>query len=299
MNRRQAIGALATAAAAAASPPLLATQQRLRFGYAAITWAGKDVQAIEDISAVGFPGIQLRTAAVDVFGDKPAALKELLARHRLTLVALSSGNLGIDPAREAEEMTRHSRHARFVRDVGGLYLQIIDSRPNRAIAAADYAAMGRRLTELGKRTADIGIPLGYHHHTGSLGERPDEIDRIMNAVDSRYVRLQLDTAHYLQGGGDPVAAIRKYASQILFLHLKDVEARVPAPGETPPRPFRFVELGRGRVDLPGVVRALGEVGFAGWIVVELDAVPDRARTPKESAEVNRRYLIERLGQEIG
>lgn len=296
MNRRQAIAALAATAAAAALPQqLLTAQPRFRFGYAAITWGGNDTQAMADIAAVGFPGIQLRTAAVEAFGERPAALKELLASHRLTLVALSSGNIGIDPALEAEEMARHTRHARFVRDVGGLYLQIIDSRPKRAIAAADYAAMGRRLTELGKRTADVGIPLGYHHHMGSLGEAPDEIDRIMNAVDPRFVGLQLDTAHYQQGGGDPVAAVRKYGSQILFLHLKDVEARVPPPGETPPRPWRFVELGRGRVDLPGVVRALDVAGFKGWLVIELDAVPDKARTPKESAEINRRYVTDRLG----
>jgi len=58
------------------------------------------------------------------------------------MVALSGGNLGIDPALEAEEMARHTRHARFVREVGGLYLQIIDSRPKGATSPADYVAMG-------------------------------------------------------------------------------------------------------------------------------------------------------------
>ncbi len=299
MNRRDAIKTLTSAAVATTIPwsPLDA-RQGFRFGYAAITWGGNDRQAMADIESVGFPGIQLRTAAVDAFGDRPAALKELLARHHLTMVALSSGNIGIDAALEAEEMARHARHARFVRDVGGLYLQIIDARPKRAIVAADYGAMGRRLTELGKRTADVGVPLGYHHHMGSLGEGPDEIERIMSAVDPRYVKLQLDVAHYLQGGGDPVAAIKKYGSQILFLHLKDVESRLPQPEQVPQRTYRFVELGRGRVDLPGVMHALGEIGFTGWIVVELDAVPDGARSAKEAAELNRRYLTGRLGQTI-
>ena len=299
MNRRDAIKTLTFAAVASTAPwsPLDA-RQRFRFGYAAITWGGNDRQAIADIEAVGFPGIQLRTAAVDAFADRPAELRELLARHHLTMVALSSGNLGIDPALAAEEMARHTRHARFVRDVGGLYLQIIDSRPKRAITAADYGAMGRRLTELGKRTADVGIPLGYHHHMGSLGEGPDEIERIMSAVDPRYVKLELDVAHYLQGGGDPVAAITKYRSQILFLHLKDVEPRAPQPDQVPPRTFRFVELGRGRVDLPGVMRALVDTGYNGWIVVELDAVPDAAHSAKDAAQLNHRYLTERLGQTV-
>ncbi len=295
MNRRDAVKTLASAAVATTVPlSLLAAQQPFRVGYAAITWGGNDRQAMADIEAVGFPGIQLRTAAVDAFGDRPAELKELLARHHLTMVALSSGTLGIDSALEAEELARHTRHARFVRHVGGLYLQIIDARPKRAITPADYGAMGRRLTELGKRTADIGIPLGYHHHMNSLGEAPDEIERILAAVDPRYVKLELDVAHYLQGGGDPVAAIKKYSSQLLFVHLKDVETRTPEPGQSPPRPYRFVELGRGRVDLPGVVRTLADVGFKGWVVVELDAVPGRARSPKEAAELNRRYLTEQL-----
>lgn len=296
MNRRDAMKTLAAAAVATVAPgSRLEAQQAFRFGYAAITWRGDDRQAMADIDAVGFPGIQLRTAAVDTFGERTTELKELLARHHLSLVALSSGTLGIDPAVAAEEMARHTRHARFVRDVGGHYLQIIDSRPKRAISTGDYAAMGRRLTELGKRSADVGIPLGYHHHMGSLGEAPDEIERILAAVDPRYVKLELDVAHYLQGGGDPVAAIRKYGSQILFVHLKDVEARTPPSGETPPRPYRFVELGRGRVDLRGVVQALGEVAFKGWVVIELDAVPDGARSPKEAAELNRRYVTDRLG----
>ena len=296
MNRRDALKALAAVpVAAAASSGLLHAQQPYRFGYAAITWGGNDQQAIADIAAVGFPGIQLRASAVEAFGDRPQELKDLLARRRLTLVALSSGNLGLDPAMDAEEMARHTRHARFVRDVGGLYLQIVDTRPRRVVSPDDYTAMGRRLTELGKRTADVGIPLSYHHHMGSLGEAPDEIDRILSAADPQFVRLQLDTAHYLQGGGDPVVAIRKYGSHILFLHLKDVESLPPQPGQDPRRAYRFVELGRGRVDLPGVVRALGGVGFKGWVVIELDAVPDRARTPRESAEINRRYVTGTLG----
>ena len=45
------------------------------------------------------------------------------------MVALSSGNMRIDPAVEKEEMAKHTRHARFVRDVGGVYLQVTDERP--------------------------------------------------------------------------------------------------------------------------------------------------------------------------
>jgi inosose dehydratase len=57
-----------------------------------------------------------------------------------------------------------------------------------------------------------------------------------------------------------------------------------------PGSYRFVELGRGKVDVKGVFAAMRDVQFRGWAVVELDAVPDKARTPKESALINRKYL---------
>jgi inosose dehydratase len=52
------------------------------------------------------------------------------------------------------------------------------------------------------------------------------------------------------------------------------------------------------VDLPGVFAALREIKFGGWAIVELDRVPDPGGTPKASAEINKRYLVEKLRQTI-
>jgi inosose dehydratase len=217
-----------------------------------------------------------------------------LARHGLTFVALSSGNVSIDPSAEAQVIDQHVGHARFLRDAGGLYLQLIDQRPSgRESQPADYVRLGRLLTEIGKRVADLGVPVGYHHHVGSLGEKPDEIERVLDASDPTYVRLLLDVAHYQVGGGDPAAAIRRYAKRLLFLHVKDV--RMPGAGGTP---FQFVELGRGSVDLPGVFAALRDVAFRGWAVVELDSVPDPGRTPKAANEISKRYLERVVGVRV-
>jgi inosose dehydratase len=263
----------------------------LHIGYAAITWGGNDRQAIEDIASSGFTGIQIRSNSVQEFGSG-AALKEELDKHHLKMIALSSGNLSIDPGIEKSELEKHVANAKFLRDAGGLYLQIIDERPkDRAIVAADYKRLGMLMTEIGKRTADIGVQLGYHNHMGAMGQTPEEVEQIMAAVDPRYAKLELDVAHYFQGGGDPVKAVEKYSDRLLFLHLKDVE-RLGGAGEI--AGYRFVELGRGSVDLPGVVNALRKINFRGWGIVELDAVPDKARTPKESALINKKYIEEKL-----
>jgi inosose dehydratase len=266
----------------------------IQFGYAAITWDGHDRQAIDDISSVGFKGIQLRATVLPEFADKPAALKELLAQRKLRLVALSSGNIRIDPDLEAEDVATHTKNARFVRDVGGLYLQLIDTRPKRALVAADYQRLGHLLTEMGKRTADIGVPLVYHHHMNSIGERPEEVEQVLAAADPRFVKLLFDTAHYQQGGGDPVQGIRKYADRIMLLHIKDLQSPLPGNTGDPMRSYRCVELGRGQVNLTAAFAEIDRIKFRGWAVVELDRVPDNARSPKDSALIAKQYL-ESLG----
>lgn len=310
-SRRQFIGGIGVAAASSAlsgsvlaelepmyppmdlsyfDKPITRKSGQIHIGYAAITWGGKDQQAIEDIASLGYPGIQLRSNVVEEF-KSPAELHDLLEKNHLQMVALSSGGVRLDPAIEAEELAKHSAHAKFVHDVGGLYLQVTDQRPQgRAVTADDYRRLGRLLTAIGRRTADLGIPLGYHNHMGSLGERPEEVDQILAAADPRYVRLELDIAHYFQGGGDPTKAIDRYHQRILFLHLKDVEKI-----DDSKKPYRFVELGRGQVDIPAVFAALKRHKFHGWAIVELDGETDKTRTPKESASISKEYLEGKLG----
>jgi inosose dehydratase len=315
--RREFLAGMGAVAAAAAIPDrLFAARERLyppvdlsyfdspippgpfelHIGYAAITWGGNDRQAIEDVSSVGFPGIQIRSNSVQEFGTG-AALREELDKHHLKMVALSSGDLSIDPAIETSEIEKHVANAKFLRDAGGLYLQVIDEKPkDRAIVAADYRRFGGLLTELGKRTVDLGVQVGYHNHMGSMGETPEGVEQIMQAVDPRYAKLELDVAHYFQGGGDPAKAVEKYSDRLLFLHLKDVEHLSGAAGAK--ESYRFVELGRGLVNLPAVLDALRRISFRGWGIVELDAVPDKARTPKESAIINKKYVEEELGLKV-
>lgn len=278
----------------------IAAPSKISFGYASITWGGEDMQAIKDVAALGYKGIQLRSNIVPAYIDRPKALRDILAEHRLEMVALSSGGIQLDPGKAAEEVIKHTKHAAFVRDVGGRYLQVTDgfARRKNTPVADDYKRLGKLMTEIGKRSADMGIPLGYHNHMNNLGETPEDVDRLMNEADPRHVKLELDVAHYQQGGGDPVKAIKQYKDRLLFLHIKDVEGPLPDATGDPRFSYRFVELGRGKVNLPAIFAALKQVGFSGWAVVELDRVPDKARTPKDSATISKKYIEEKLGMSV-
>ena len=272
--------------------PISAAPADIKFGYASITWGGNDRKAIEDIAALGFPGIQLRSDVLKEFPN-PAELRDLLQQHHLTMVALSSGTVSVESP-EGEEIAKHASNAKYAHDAGSLYLQLIDAKPKRVVTAEDYKTLGRRMTEIGKRSADLGVKVGYHNHMETMGQSPEEVDRVLDAADPRYVKLELDIAHYVQGGGDPVKAIHKYRDRLLFMHIKAVET-IPREQSSRGRDFQFVELGRGRVDVPASFKALQAIHFRGWCVIELDAVPDPARSPKDAALISKNYLHDRLG----
>jgi inosose dehydratase len=274
--------------------PITAAAPAMRFGYTSMTWGSDDKQAIEDISSLGFTGIQLRANAVTDF--KPAELREILRQHHLTLVALSSGDLNIDPAVEKDEIAKHVTNAKFMQDAGGMYLQIMDQlkpRP-RTVTPDDCKRLGKLLTEVGKRTTDLGIEVGYHNHLNTISELPENLDRVLDASDPRYVKFLLDTAHYCAGGGDSAKAIEKHKDRLLFVHLKDVVDAPMGTEKNQKYPFKWVELGQGKCDLPAVFVALNKIKFRGWAVVELDRVPDKSRTPRECAVLSKKYMEEKL-----
>lgn len=269
---------------------------KIRFGYAAITWGNEEKQAVDDISATGYQGVQFRANALTEF--KPAELKSLMQAHKLTFVALSSGQIDLEAPLEPQ-LAEHTKNAEYVRDAGGRYLQILDKLTSytREVTPEECRKLGSALTELGKRTAAVGIPLGYHNHLNTIGQKPENLARVMEASDPKYVKLELDTAHCQAGGGDPAAAVEKYRDRLLFMHLKDV-VDAPASGGGARYPFKFVELGKGMVNFPAVFAALNKIRFDGWAVVELDHVTSPTTSAKESAEISRQYLEKTIGVKV-
>ena len=84
-------------------------------------------------------------------------------------------------------------------------------------------------------------------------------------------------------------------NRIGHVHLKNFHADDPQSWNHRTQKFgeqgRFAELGAGNVglDIGAVLSALTEVGYEGWVSVELDR-PYPPRPPAEAAKVNREYL---------
>jgi inosose dehydratase len=284
--------ALATSSRSLAQGP---QHEGIHIGYSAITWGGNDAQAITDIAATGFRGIQLRANTFGPYRTKPSELKALLDQNNLKLVMFSSGNVEIDPAKYQSTIDTHVAHASFVKALGGSAIQLTNSaRPkDRPPTPEELKRLATVMNEIGKQTADLGVQAVYHNHMHQLGETPAEVDMIVQAMNPKAMRLLLDIAHYRQGGGQPEKAVKQYKDMIHSLHLKDTLSPLPdRPND--PNAYKFVELGRGNVNVPAVFKALKEINFSGWGIIELDGVPDQGRTALQCAQTNKDYITQTL-----
>lgn len=124
-------------------------------------------------------------------------------------------------------------------------------------ASWDTFAAAERLAE----HYDVGVAL--HNHGGAhwLGNA-QMLEEVFRRTGPR-VGLMLDTAWAIDSREDPIEMVRRFGDRLMGVHLKDfVYSREREPVD--------VVIGTGILDLPGLVTALGEVGFAGVPIIEYE-----------------------------
>jgi sugar phosphate isomerase/epimerase len=193
-------------------------------------------------------------------------------------------------------------------------------RQQHATVLDDAALVIPRLAQLGGRT--LGISVGPPKGGSKVRKTPEQLDaqaellrKIFALCDRHRVvpnlhnhtyevendlhdlkgtlarlpgtRLGPDLNWLVRGGVDPVAFLRQYRGQIVFLHLRDQK-----------KDGRWSEaLGEGDMDYTAIGVALREIHFQGDAVIELAHERDfkPTRPLRESLKLSREFVRLKLG----
>ena len=132
-----------------------------------------------------------------------------------------------------------------------------------AAQARDWVAEGA--AEIARRAEQLGTVAALEPEPGMAIETAAD----WQALAIPGLRLALDTGHCLVTGEmDPADAVRRYAADLGTVAIEDMARGVHV----------HLPFGEGDMDVPGVLSALTEVGFAGLICVELSRESHRADT---------------------
>jgi len=111
------------------------------------------------------------------------------------------------------------------------------------------------------KVKQYNIRLAIHNHgpEDPVYPTPGDVYDHIKDRDKR-MGLCLDIGHTQRDNIDPATAYLKYADRIMDMHLKDVTSAT--------KDGKSFELGRGVIDVPGLVKALYKKGYTGYCSFE-------------------------------
>ena len=254
-------------------------------------------KGVEEIAGLGVRGTEADdgpSRLTATYGSTPAEVKDRLAKHGMTLVALYHTLPVSDPSKYQENLESGLRVGKFLKTVGGTLINLAGGGRPEADATAEFSAFAKLANELGRRLREeYGLLLGYHPHRGHLIETGEDIKRAMDMTNPKYFSLCPDTGHLLAGGSDPLDIFKSYRSRIIYMHYKDYDPDLVTPRTTETgRKGGFVELGKGVVDFPAITELLLTTGYDGWVMIELDRAPAKEI---DAVKTNLDYMTQKLG----
>ena len=201
----------------------------------------------------------------------------------------------LDPDDVAAMVGRADEYAAALAELGGSVLVVRPAPGAGDIDPLDDAAIATLATcwnAVGRATAARGVRTALHVDFLSALRRGDALAALLDRADRDVVGLAVDTAELVIAGIDPVAFIRQHTDRVWHVQLKDALAvdaaeeylephahwtvRVRGGAREVPRWFAEPGADGGLVDCAAVLRALVDVGYTGWVVVESDQSPHPA-----------------------
>jgi inosose dehydratase len=114
-----------------------------------------------------------------------------------------------------------------------------------------------------EKVKSSNIRLAVHNHgpEDKLYPSPKIVYDLVKNRDER-VGLCIDIGHSTRAGQDPAKAVLDYNKRVFDLHIKDVTEAV--------KDGKAIEVGRGIIDFPALVRALNKIKYKGFCSLEFE-----------------------------
>ena len=295
-------------------------KEKVKLGIAPIAWTNDDLpdlggentfeQCVSEMALAGFTGSEVGNK----YPKDPDILKKALELRGIEICnQWFSSFLLTKPFEEVEKEFR--AQLAFLKTMGAGIIGVSEQSHSvqgmqdtpifghkYVMNDAEWDIFCKGLNRLGKIAADeYGICLTYHHHMGTVVQDEDEVERMMEETDKKYVSLLFDTGHFKYCGADPLKMAEKYAGRIRHVHLKDIRPEVVEKVKKEDLSFlegvrqgTFTIPGDGCIDFEPVFRVLEENGYEGYMVVEAEQDPAKA-DPLEYAIRARKYISEKTG----
>lgn len=292
-------------------------KNKVKLGIAPIAWTNDDLpdlgkentfeQCVSEMALAGFTGSEVGNK----YPKDPEVLKKALKLRGIEICnAWFSTFLTTKPYEETEK--DFLEHIKFLHAMGAKIVGVseqghsIQGMQDTAVFDKKYVMnedewklLCEGLNKLGKLALEYGISLTFHHHMGTVVQNADEVARLMDETDPKYVSLLYDTGHFAYCGVDPLEMVKTHIGRIKHVHLKDIRQEVVDKVKAEHLSFltgvrlgAFTVPGDGCISFDEIFDVLKANDYEGYMLVEAEQDPAVAN-PLEYAIKARAYIREK------
>lgn len=230
----------------------------------------KDLEGtVKAVAEMGYEGVEF----AGYYERSAAELKGLCAEHGL---GIAGSHVGFDTVRgDALDETLAFNEA-----LDNRYLVVPALAEEHRNSVAAWQRTTAEFGQIAPRVESAGLRLGYHNHRWEFEAMDGQVPwDIFCGGTPETVVTQLDVGHCMRGGGDPVAALTKYAGRAQLVHVKEFDPE----DET-------TVVGEGIVPWEKVFETCQSVGGTEWYIVEHERYADPPLTCVEQCIDNLRKM---------
>ncbi|GLI36326.1 sugar phosphate isomerase/epimerase family protein [Desulforhabdus amnigena] len=124
------------------------------------------------------------------------------------------------------------------------------------------------------RARERGIRILIEPEPGLLIENSTQFKEFFRELDPEVFGINFDIGHFFCVSEDPAELMRDMKGFIHHFHLEDIAAS---------REHHHLMLGKGAIDIPGILETANKIGYEGFVTVELYTYESRAAEAAQEA----------------
>ncbi len=263
----------------------------MKFAFSANAFLRFDIlETIKIISSIGYAGIEIMADIPHAFplDLTPARVREI--RTALEDHGLSVSNVNAfmhradgdmyhpswiesDPILRAKRIDYTLRCIELASELGASNISTEPGGPLEEMTREEALRLYMKgLAAVEKKAKESGVRILIEPEPGLLIENSAQFRELYRQLDPKVFGINFDVGHFYCVNEDPATLIRSMRPNDHF-HLEDIAAT---------RKHHHLQLGTGAIDIFTVLNTIDDIGYTGFVTVELytyeDSAPEAAAT---------------------
>ena len=237
----------------------------VKFSYNTLVYAGEPLEkGMERLSKFGYDGIEIvgEPKIIDVKEVQELSKKYGLEISSICSIYTKERDLVSSSEKTRGDAVQYTKDvAKMAHDIGARVMIVAPSACMKIYSEApleeEWKWVVDGIKEAGKYAADLGVKLAiepWNRYETYFINKLEQAVKLMEDVNLENVGVMGDLFHMSIEESSPADAIKMAGKRLIHLHVADTNRAAP---------------GRGHLDFKPIINALKEIGYDGYLSMEL------------------------------